>query len=568
MYRAEFIYKARDTISREQLKYYISQGVVGKLDELTVGLVLNRRYRVYSPIPEPYGLSGISGETLRYIVSDRVRTNLSLRNARSNKLDREMLPTVKVLKLQWGKLISEGIKGPVDEDEWISNVIKVRDDLRAILPARVSTRLEKNLREITGTELFVLCASCGVLELADELSYVITNTNDDSGDMWCDSCVDQSAEWSELMEEFISHGATRGYYDNWRAYSRGDVSYYVTRAFASRQGYYTIGGAYVSEEVYDEYRLSIDGDDDEYEDSDGLMGYHDSDRNFVEVNSDKSRPALGVELEVYVDGSRRKAVEAVRNAMPRDTYLERDGSLDDDQGFEIITQPYGMKEWRELAPKMLSTCKEYDIVGYDTPGDESYGIHISVARAGLTRLQEVRMAMFLESEVNAHFVRAIAQRWNTYNSSDQVGIGSKPEGTKVRSLGTKSYAGDGKLRWTSESRYVPLNLKYSIAEFRIFQSTTFLPSYMKNLEFVWALIEWTNPATASGTTWSHVDFTKWLGSRPDAEKDFPNLMSYLRKPEYRVKNYEYVIKNSWAGNLKPPVRSSLPVNEDAELEAA
>lgn len=96
-------------------------------------------------------------------------------------------------------------------------------------------------------------------------------------------------------------------------------------------------------------------------------------------------------------------------------------------------------------------------------------------------------------------------------------------------------------------KYSPLNFKSELAEFRMFQSTTHLPSFMKNLEFIWALWEWTRPASATGVGWNHEDFVKWLASRPNVTKDYPNLVAYLLRESYVVKggSKHLPIHNTW-----------------------
>ena len=80
-------------------------------------------------------------------------------------------------------------------------------------------------------------------------------------------------------------------------------------------------------------------------------------------------------------------------------------------------------------------------------------------------------------------------------------------------------------------KYCPINWKGDIAEFRLFCSTLNTTSFMKNLEFVWALVAWTKPEAATGSTWMHTDFLNWLNT-PANRKEYPNLITYLSKTKY------------------------------------
>ena len=168
--------------------------------------------------------------------------------------------------------------------------------------------------------------------------------------------------------------------------------------------------------------------------------------------------------------------------------------------------------------------------------------------------------MFFADGKNIDFVRAMAQREQIYNADVDMGSLRSP-----RDLFAKGKNCDDKYR--GMGKYCPINMKESVLEFRIFQSTLAITSFMKNLELIWALYDWTRHPT--GTSWNHVDFVKWLCSRPQVEKDYPNLMAYLRKPEYRVKRGTRPIANKWIEHVRHAVRSSIVIEQDEEqMQAA
>ena len=400
-----------------------------------------------------------------------------------------------------------------------------------------------------------VCPDCGEVEHYDN-----SNTTLD-GDVICNSCVD-NYYYSVHHDAYIHTDEARPYYDTARAYNTDSP----TDWFSINRDYDCARyeeGAYFEEDTY--YQLFEE--DEEDEDDDGLSSYHGAYRNFVEQASDKRYVPLGVELEVYAE-DRFDVVRSMRNDSAfKDTYLERDGSLDDECGFEIITQPLGKTEWDSFAPKLLTHLLDRKVLGYNHPDSNSYGIHISINRAYLSPLQEARMSMFLTAEENMGFVKAIAQRNAIYGGSDTTQIGSLDvEHQQVRYIGGLGRYQNGKKKIYGMGKYSPLNLKSDVAECRIFQSTLHPQSFMKNLEFIWALVEWTNVKTATGSSWMHTDFIKWLSARPNADKDFGNLFAYLRRPKYIVKRGSGSISNTWLGLLPHITTKSQPV-EDIEEEA-
>ena len=160
--------------------------------------------------------------------------------------------------------------------------------------------------------------------------------------------------------------------------------------------------------------------------------------------------------------------------------------------------------------------------------------------------------MFLSAATNADFVRAISQRSSIYNPD--INIGQTDEKWSV-----KDYAGgisptNKKVR--GKGKFNVMNLQREIAEIRIFQSTTNVNSFIKNLEFTWALWLWTKPETASGNSWDYRDFVKWL-MLPANKKQFPTLVKYISKEEFIITSYRgnLVIQNSWK-HLIPALKSN------------
>ena len=291
--------------------------------------------------------------------------------------------------------------------------------------------------------------------------------------------------------------------------------------------------------------LHEDEDEDE-DDGSVLNGYQQSCRDWVITHEKKGypfeeAPALGMEIEVYSE-SRYDTVSALHEfsrgsewGLPR-LLLERDGSLDDDCGFEIITHPMGLYEWQTSGPLLVQELRRLNAVAWDATNGQ-YGIHLTVSRRFLSPLQEARLMMFLAAEPNINFVMAMAQRSSIYNAALNIGQLGRPTISSVSpgGLNPKNRNGKYQKKMRGAGKYAPINFKDTLAEFRIFQSTLHPQSFMKDVEFIMALIEWTNPMSATGSAWFYEDFLRWLQKRPMARKHYPSLIAYLERDRFPVK---------------------------------
>lgn len=263
----------------------------------------------------------------------------------------------------------------------------------------------------------------------------------------------------------------------------------------------------------------------------------DEDEYFTEVNWLETRPAIGIELEVYAD-NRSDTVGDIRDVYYDDELiLEQDGSLDDYHGFEIVTRPFGFEEWQYQGPKLLKVLQKFKLKAAEEKG---YGIHVNIHRRHFTPLAEARIFMFLCAEENAEFVLALAQRKEIYHADREMcgTIKSEQKVLKVSScLVKKTFVSNNSSKnkrfvetnkISGCGKYAPLNLKANIAEFRIFQSTIVETDFMKNIELVWALHKWTRPESATGSGWRYEDFLTWL-LMPQNKMDYPNLITFLKK---------------------------------------
>lgn len=421
------------------------------------------------------------------------------------------------------------------------------------------------------------CENCGAYGAC--LEYV-SNTNE----RICEDCAENSNSyvWSEVMQERLSFHAhqardrTVPVFDTAMAAHRDNVDDWVTRQYA-QDNYHNIDHssysyAYISDsdEYYEYEDANRDEDeDDEYDrspsrhDSDYLAEYHcDSRRHdsdyFKEENATPAVPALGIEIEVYVKGNRGEALTALRsdgNSTISEMVYERDGSLHSGKSFEVVTPPLGQQEWSTFGPELCASLLSAGAVGYNHPDDLRYGIHINLHRRHLSPLAEARIMMFLVAEQNKGFVQAIAQRHTIYHPDVDIG-GFGTWYQKVSHIGgsvhNKIATRNHRSKICGVGKYAPLQLKTSpdIAEFRLFQSTLNPTSFMKNIEFVYALWAWTTPRAATGNSWNHMDFITWL-TAPQQRASYPALVAYLSRPVFKIKG-GYSIKNTWLELMNKP----------------
>lgn len=476
---------------------------------------------------------------------------------------------------QWGETVrgfmnalrEDSRASALDHDELVTFLNDVRGVGRPWLARKLFNVLDATTKYGDLWGYVRACDDCGEWDLDDNMTSV------HSGNVVCGSCLNNNYIESSEMGEWLSSGEARPVYRSARAYHHSSPDDHVTRSYGMNHFYaWNDGACFLDEDAYYEMR-DEDDEDDGYRASGGSLDeYHRASRDFSEVVTKGSPyPALGVELEVYCE-NRPAAVKAVRALQDRHI-CERDGSLSDDYGFEVVTRPFGKPQWGDatggVAQRLLDVCKAHEVLGYNAKRG-MYGIHVTVHRRHLSPLQEARIMMFLTATENGAFVRAIAQRMKSYGDPD-VDMGNLPKSrqkvSRIGGLRRVSYYDEavGRYRYMTKicgvGKYGPLNFKDHLAEFRLFQSTTYLPSFMKNLEFVWALIEWTATGAATGKSWHHEDFMRWLGARPDARKDYPNLLEYVQRVQYRVKGGIEPIRNTWL----PALTSAMLTSKLGEL---
>lgn len=230
-----------------------------------------------------------------------------------------------------------------------------------------------------------------------------------------------------------------------------------------------------------------------------IRPYSDKSANKLRPES-RDRLLYGIELEVESRSSDREGAEWVRQFLHDDyCVFKHDGSLGSG-GFEIVTRPDSMEvhaaKWQQLLEsKPGSRLRSWD--------GGRCGMHVHVTKSALSQLQLGKMLCFLNDPANTSLVSAVAGRlpcsWCKVSPK-------KPSDVKL-----------------PQERYVALNITSKTAEFRIFRGTLLGSSFLKNLEFVEALVSYCAPAQRSiADSVSYVKFCQWVSKR-----DYPHLYAFL-----------------------------------------
>lgn len=312
-----------------------------------------------------------------------------------------------------------------------------------------------------------------------------------------DDCVRVGHMWEHENDAFYCHMCQRGCCDH-DSYTDPDGDPICERCHDCNVCSCSNCG---DQQWCDESNLDEDGYCEECAEPASLIsGYSDKTANRLKSET-KDKLRFGWELEVEGYETAEQAAEYIRQHLPA-TYctLKRDGSLGE-AGVEIVTRPDSMA----VHKRMVSTFFK------DSPGralsswtNGRCGMHVHISKAALSQLQIGKMLCFLNEPAAVNFISKIAGRkpcnWCKVH---------KKKLTDVRK---------------ERDRYTALNVTNAhTVEVRIFKGTLAEAGFMKNLEFVQALVEFTAPGSRSiAQATSHRAFCDWL-----CKKSYPHLHAFL-----------------------------------------
>ncbi len=255
-----------------------------------------------------------------------------------------------------------------------------------------------------------------------------------------------------------------------------------------------------TEQWCDDNNFNEDGQCEDCAPSSLISNYSDKSANHMRSET-KDRLRFGIELEVEGCTSDEQAAEYVRTLLP-DNYctLKHDGSLGE-AGVEIVTRPDSVAVHKRMWSAFFADSPGKALTSWS---NGRCGMHIHVSRAALSDLQVGKMLCFLNEPDAVPFISKIAGR----APCDWCKVHKK----KISDLHHEC------------DRYTALNVTGSrTVEVRIFKGTLAERGFMKNLEFVQALVEFTSPASRSiAEATSHRAFCAWL-----PRKSYPHLFQFL-----------------------------------------
>lgn len=185
--------------------------------------------------------------------------------------------------------------------------------------------------------------------------------------------------------------------------------------------------------------------------------------------------------------------------------LKRDSSIT--QGFEIVSAPCSLDvhkvQWEDFFKNLPDTVR----------AEPTCGMHVHISRVRLSDLQVAKMLKFLHNPNNDKFVTTIAGRPSSFHNDFK----------KIKNW--KDGKEGGRMQADAD-RHTALNLNNAkTIEFRIFAATLDHAVFLKNIEFCYALVKFTNWGQASIT--EALQFSAFYKFVHEYRKDYPTLWKFL-----------------------------------------
>ena len=381
---------------------------------------------------------------------------------------------------------------------------------------------EKERKQKMEEEGIKICAICG--EVIGEDEDYLENRN---GEYLCESCQNDGYLMCEDCGEFtdcpVSIDTDYKYvcedcaYGNY--YKCEDCGNYFTRSNVSR----TYDDNYVCDDCRDDHYVTCDDcgrlvheDNYYYNDRreayycpncndnhayyDGCVeGYHAhkyntikfyQDNNDYTVDYDNYAGGYGFELEVDDGDNRGECSDELQDLLGDHAYYETDGSLSDDYGFEIITQPHTRLAMEQLPfREMVKILRKYNYKSHDC-GNCGFHIHASRKLFGDTEAERTeniaKMILFYERYWDD--IVKVSRRKSfgyCYKMSDGGYYGDEGNIDDERAKSIAKGEDD-----IARNRYKSINLtNKNTIEFRIMRGTLNLNTIKATLDFTMTLVE-------------------------------------------------------------------------------
>lgn len=233
---------------------------------------------------------------------------------------------------------------------------------------------------------------------------------------------------------------------------------------------------------------------------------------------------LGVELEVECEGNAVHKAELIHRKFPNALLLKEDGSIDN--GFEMVSGPMDLKHHRKFWAPILDYARG---IGLRSWSYTSTGLHVHISRRQLSRLDEIKLAVFVNSLSTRRYVVGLAGR----------------ESPNFAALRRKKLNGSA----TCGAHYEAVNFGNDrTIEFRLFKGTLHTEHVLACIEFCHAVVYWTKETSLHNITkWSH--FWKFVGVH---RKTYSNLFSYYDAKQAVVRKTIHARKRDILGRRANP----------------
>lgn len=215
---------------------------------------------------------------------------------------------------------------------------------------------------------------------------------------------------------------------------------------------------------------------------------------------------FGIELETLApSGGVREWGDMVRDAgmLP-----ERDGSLDEVRGVEVIARPLPLSEVASHWGPLLWSGIKHGVKGWTCAG---YGLHVSMNRSWFkSPLHVAKTALF----VNAH--QSLSEK-----------VAGRPNGGHFTYYPLLSWRDLANRDGSYGGKYRAVNVTPHRVEFRIFQSNLRLPGFLRSVEYAAAVAHFCRREInlrSLRTACLEKQFTAFVRSR---RAEWPNLAGFL-----------------------------------------
>lgn len=354
---------------------------------------------------------------------------------------------------------------------------------------------------------------------------------------WCLHCTESDAQWLDRNDEYV---------DNDQVVSVDNDAFYVPIWHASDNYYEDDNGDWHSEpqNCDDEDDGEDDGDDDNtaelhnYHATKSLLrGWTMAPDGHPNVSTGCWAPmTIGIELEVEAEGSRYDTVAplvcSLRDIIGQQSlFAEKDGSLDDNLGFELIFGWSDLPSWQRAMPRIGTALKEGEVISHDA--GVHYGLHVNVAVINNIFVQSA-ITWFINHNDNAKLLFALARREPTPFCPREHGRHS-PSTYHNAAVNFGDTAGVFKA--PSAGTNVDCNSK--IASFRLFRGTINPVRLMADIEFCHSLVSaataysYTLDGPLEAGTFNGFTMRYWQTHVLKNITRYPTLVNYLRQWDKR-----------------------------------